>query len=210
MCRFGAPSPSKDAVASALMNSWQQQVGANWGPPRLGPPQQSYPHPYPQQPYQHPGFPQQYPFQPNRSPGSGTAVTAIVLSLITAFFQTFAVIGYLALVSELSAAGNAARPWVPGFLAFESIVHFLAAAVLVAGAVLLIRRKTAGRWLTAGAGIALLTMQSVEFGVHSAIVPSEDPSPLGTLISVILPITIIIVALSGSTRRWLAENRSRR
>lgn len=193
------------------MNPWQQQTGANWGPPQPGPPQQSYPHPYP--PYQHPGYPQQYPgypYPPHRPPGSGTAVTAIVLSLITGLFQTFAVIGYFALVSELSATGNAARPWVPGFLTFEGIVHFLAAAALVAGAVLLIRRKPAGRWLTAGAGIALVTMQIVEFGVRSTILPTQDPNPLGMLTSVILPITIIIVALSGSTRRWLAENPSRR
>ena len=133
-----------------------------------------------------------------------------MLSLIIAFFQVLASIGYLALVSELSEAGNAAREWVPGFLMFEGIARFLASGVLIVGAVLLIRRTPAGRWVTTAAGVAVLAMQVVEFAVRSAILPTSDPSPLGILISVILPIVLVIVVLTGSTRRWLAEKQPRR
>jgi hypothetical protein len=94
------------------MNPWQQQPGPNWGPPPPGPPQQPYPQP---------GYP--VPF--HRPAGSGTAVTAIVLSSLIALFQGLAFIGYLALGSELSDEGNAVREWVPGFLYFEGLARLL-------------------------------------------------------------------------------------
>lgn len=211
------------------MNPWQQQPGPNWGPPPPGPPQQPYPpgqyppQPYPpQQPYaphqypppgfQHPGYPQQYPgypYPPPRPASSGTAVTAIVLSLIIALFQAFACIGYIALSSEISDAGNAIREWVPGFLIFEGIVRILSAAVLVVGAVLLMRRNPAGRWVTAGAALAIVVFQFLEYAVRSGVLPTSGASPLSTLISVILPITLIILALTGATRRWIDDGRLR-
>jgi len=203
------------------MNPWQQQPGPNWGPPPPGPPQQPYPPGYQQQPHPHqpypqlgyppPGYPQPgYPNPAPRPAGSGTAVTAIVLSSLIALFQLLACIGYLALGSELSEHGNPIREWVPGFLYFEGLARLLVAAVLVVGAVLLARRKSAGRWVTAGAAIAVLVLQLVEYGVRSGILPTSGASPLSTLSSVILPITLIIVVLTGSTRRWLDEGWPRR
>ncbi|UNB52796.1 hypothetical protein [Mycolicibacterium sp. YH-1] len=201
------------------MNPWQQQPGPNWDPPPPGPPQQPYPPgPYPPQPYaspgyQHPGYPQQYPgypYPPPRPASSGAAVTAIVLSLIIALFQAFACIGYIALASEISDAGNAVREWVPGFLIFEGMVRILTAAVLVVGAVLLMRRNPAGRWVVAGAALAIVVFQFLEYAVRSGVLPTSDASPLSTLISVILPITLIVFALTGATRRWIDEGRLRR
>lgn len=55
MYRFGAVSPSKDAVTSALMGSSRQQAGRTEAA-QPGPPQPSYP----QQQYSTPGFPPQY------------------------------------------------------------------------------------------------------------------------------------------------------
>lgn len=201
------------------MNPWQQQPGPNWDPPPPGPPQQPYPPgPYPPQPYaspgyQHPGYRQQYPgypYPPPRPASSGAAVTAIVLSLIIALFQAFACIGYIALASEISDAGNAVREWVPGFLIFEGIVRILTAAVLVVGAVLLMRRNPAGRWVVAGAALAIVVFQFLEYAVRSGVLPTSGASPLSTLISVILPITLIVFALTGATRRWIDEGRLRR
>lgn len=214
------------------MNPWQQQPGPDAGRTPPGPPQlpypqngyqQPYPYPYPpqqsyppQQPYPQPGYQQPYPYpghpHPHQAPASSSAaaVTAIVLSLIIALFQTFAFIGYLALASELTEAGNAVRAWVPGFLMFEGIARFLVAAALVVGAVLLIRRITLGRWVTVAAAITVIVFQFVEYAVRSGILPTSGASPLSTLISVLLPIALIVVALNGSTRRWLEEGRQRR
>jgi hypothetical protein len=215
------------------MNPWQQEPGPDAGrtppgPPQLPYPQQPYPQqgyqqPYPYQPqsYAQPGYPQQpypqpghpYPHSgqpyPQRAPASSSAaaVTAIALSLIIALFQTFAFIGYLALASELTEAGNAVRAWVPGFLMFEGIARFLVAAALVVGAVLLIRRNALGRWVTVGAASSVIVFQFVEYVVRSGILPTSGASPLSTLISVLLPTTLIVVALNGSTRRWLEERR---
>ncbi|MDT7754715.1 MAG: hypothetical protein QOH27_613 [Mycobacterium sp.] len=46
------------------------------------------------------------------------------------------------------------------------------------GAVLLARRKSAGRWITAGAAIAVLVFQLVEYGERSGILPTSGASPL--------------------------------
>jgi len=204
------------------MNPWEQQPGPDAGRTPPGPPQrpypqqpypqhgyqQPYPYPYPyppQQPYPHQPYPQQAPVS-----SSAAAVTTIVLSLIIALFQTFAFIGYLALASELTEAGNAVRAWVPGFLMFEGIARFLVAAALVVGAVLLIRRNTLGRWVAVGAATTVIVFQLMEYAVRSGLLPTSGANPLSTLISVLLPIALIVVALNGSTRRWLEEGRQRR
>jgi hypothetical protein len=46
------------------------------------------------------------------------------------------------------------------------------------GAVLLARRKSAGRWVAAGAAIAVLVFQLVEYGERSGILPTSGASPL--------------------------------
>ncbi|WP_197377283.1 hypothetical protein [Mycolicibacterium baixiangningiae] len=204
------------------MNPWQQQNGPYSGPPPTGAPQQQpYPAgPYPQQPYppqyhpqagyRYPGYQQPYPgypYPPYRPASSGTAITAIVLSMLTALFQGFACIGYVAVAAELTQAGDAAREWVPGFLIFEGIARLFAAAALVAGAVLMIRRHPTGRWVTAGGAIAVLILQVLEYGVRSSILSTSGASPLSSLSSVILPIILVVVALTASTRRWLGEGR---
>lgn len=209
------PDGELPVLASARMNQWQQQPGPNWGPPPPGPPQQPYPQqPYPQQHYYpQPGYPQQYPgypYPPPRPASKGAAGTAIALSFIIAFFQALACLGYIALSSEISDAGNAIREWVPGFLIAEGILRLLAAIALVVGAVMLIRRNAAGRWVTAGAALALVLLQVLEYVVRSGILPTSGASPLSTLVSVVLPITLIILVLTGSTRRWLDEGRLRR
>lgn len=58
---------------------------------------------------------------------------------------------------------------------------------LITGTILLIRRRHAGRWVTAGAAIAVIVLQGADYGVRSGVLPT-----------------------SGSTRRWLDEARLRR
>lgn len=134
----------------------------------------------------------------------------MVLGLLLTLFQGLAAIGYFAVSSELSAAGNAARDWMPGYLAFEGVARLAVAAALITGTILLIRRRHAGRWVIAGAAIAVIVLQGADYGVRSGVLPTSGASPLSTLVSVILPIALIVVALSGSTRRWLDEARLRR
>jgi hypothetical protein len=77
------------------------------------------------------------------------------------------------------------------------------------GAVLLARRKSAGRWVTAGAALAVLVFQLVEYGARSGILPTSGASPLSTLSSVIPPITLIIVVLTGSAAAgWTKAGRA--
>jgi hypothetical protein len=81
---------------------------------------------------------------------------------------------------------------------------------LIVGVVLLSRRHLAGRWVTAGAAIAVVVFQILEYVVSSGVLPTSGASPMSTLVSVILPIALIVVVLTGGTRRWLDEGRLRR
>lgn len=217
------------------MNPWHQQPSEpNWGPPP-GPPPQPYGHqpypqqPYPQQPYPQaaqpypgqqypyaqagyppPGYPQYpgYPPPPQRPPSSGSAVTAIVLGIVIALFQLLASVGYFALSSDLSSAGNAAEDWVPGYLMVNGVARLVAAAAIATGAILLSMRKAAGRWTIAGAAIAFVVLQFVEYVARSAAdLSTSGASALSTVISVILPIAVIVLALNNATRRWMEHGR---
>jgi ABC-type dipeptide/oligopeptide/nickel transport system permease component len=55
----------------------------------------------------------------------------------------------------------------------------------------------------------LVLLQILEYTVRTGILPTSGASPVSTLISVILPITLIVLVLTGSTRRWLDEGRRR-
>lgn len=134
----------------------------------------------------------------------------MVLGLLLTLFQGLAAIGYFAVASQLSAAGNAARDWMPGYLAFEGVARLAVAAALITGTILLIRRRHAGRWVLAGAAIAVIVLHIADYGVRSGVLPTGGISPLSTLASFVLPIALIAVALNGSTRRWLDDARLRR
>lgn len=90
----------------------------------------------------------------------------MVLGLLLTLFQGLAAIGYLA---------------------FAGVARLAVAAALITGTILLIRRRHAGRWVTAGAAIAVIVLQMADYGVRSGVLPT-----------------------SGSTRRWLDEARLRR
>jgi hypothetical protein len=157
-----------------------------------------------QQQYQYPG----YPHPPPRPAGKAAAVMAIGLSFIIAFFDALGCLGYFFLSSEAFEGGDARREWIPDYLLVNGILRVLAAAALVVGAVMLIRRTVAGRWITAGAALSLVLFQILEYAVWPHILPNSGASPLGTVVSVILPVTLIILVLTRSTRSWLDEGRS--
>lgn len=185
------------------MNQWQQQPGPNWGSPP-GPPQQYY---------QQPGYPQQYPgyqYPPPRRAGGGAAATVIALGFVIAFIQALSCIGHIGYASDLSDDGNAPREWIPGFLYLDGFLRFLAAGALVVGAVMLTQRNPAGRWMTVGASVTLVLFQILESAVYFSVQPSAVAKPLSILVTVILPIALVILAFTGSTRRWLDEGRPRR
>jgi len=217
------PDGELTLLASAGMNQWQQQPGPNWGPPPPGPPQQPYsqqPYPpqqsYPQQHYYpQPGYPQQYPGYPYAKPrpaGKGTAGTAIALGFITALLQLIAGAGYIRTSSDSSDGATSLREWIPDFMVANGVLRILAAAALVVRAVLLTRRNRAGRWVTVGAALTFVPLQILEYAVWSSVWPTSESvvQPLSVVIGVILPITIIVLVLTGSTRRWLAEGWLRR
>jgi len=210
-------------LASARMNQWQQQPRPNWGPPPPSPPQQPYPQqpyapqqPYPQQQYyQQPGYPQQYagyPYPPPRRAGGGAAGTAIALGFITALLQLIAGAGYIRTSSDSSDGATSLREWIPDFMVANGVLRILAAAALVVGAVLLTRRNRAGRWVTVGAALTFVPLQILEYAVWSSVWPTSESvvQPLSVVIGVILPISIIVLVLTGATPRWLDEGRLRR
>jgi len=82
----------------------------------------------------------------------------------------------------------------------------------VVGAVFLTRRNRAGRWVTVGAALTFVPLQIFEYAVWSSVWPTSESvvQPLSVVIGVILPIALIVLVLTGSTRRWLAEGRPRR
>jgi hypothetical protein len=137
-------------------------------------------------------------------------MSAIVISVLVALFQVLASFGYFAIVSELNDAGNAAADWVPGFLMFDGIARLIAAAVLFTGAVLLGLRKSARRWTIIAAASVIIALQVSDYAARGAAdLSTSGASPLSTLISVILPVTLIVLALNGSTRRWQEQVRRR-
>ncbi len=133
-----------------------------------------------------------------------------MLCFVIALLQGFAVIGYLAVASELAESGNAIAAWVPTFLAVMGIARLVVAVALVVGAALLIRRSPTGRSVAAGAALAMVLLQLVEYGVRASALPTSGANPFSTLSSVILPIVLVIVVLTGSTRRWLDGGANRR
>lgn len=158
---------------------------------------------------QQPGPPQLYPVPPRA--GGGAAGTAIALGFIVGLLQALACSGYLILGSQNLGSGTAVRGWVTGFLLTEGILRLLTAVTLIVGAVMLTRRSRAGRWVAAGAALVFVPLQFIEYAVWPSIVSSSASGvqPLSAVIGVILPISIIVLVLSGSTRRWLDDGRRR-
>lgn len=191
-------------------------------PPQQGYPPQGYPppgqpqQPYPQQPFAQPGYPpQQYggyphpPYPPPKKPGALTA--AIVLSFLMAPLQGLSAIGYFAIASELSDSRNAIREWAPTFLSIQGAARLILAIAFVAGAILLIQRKPLGRWVTAGAAIAVIVCHVTDIGVLASVdADAADSTPLGTLASVVLPGVLLIVVLNGAVKRWLEAGGTQR
>jgi hypothetical protein len=66
---------------------------------------------------------------------------------------------------------------------------------------MLTRRNGAGRWVTAGAALTLVLFQILEYAVWSSVVELSEVKPLSTVIGVILPITLIVLVFTRSTRR---------
>lgn len=206
------------------MNPWQQPGQPSWGPPPPTSPQQPYPQPgygQPQQPYptqgypgyQQPGYqypyPYTYPYPAAQPAGGGTAVTTIVMSVILALSQSLAALGYFAKSSELS-SGGAREAWVPGFLQFQGSVRLVAAAALFAGAVLMMRRSAAGRWVLAATSGTIVAAHILDMAAVSNSQPGPSSTPAGTLAGLILPIACLVLVLTPSTRRWLEAGRLRR
>lgn len=130
--------------------------------------------------------------------------------MILALSQSLAAIGYFAKSGELSSSGGARETWVPGFLQFQGSVRLVAAMALFAGAVLMMRRSSAGRWVLATTSAAIVAAHVLDMAAVSSSQPGPSSTPLGTLAGLILPIVCLALVLTPSTRRWLDEGRPRR
>ncbi|MEZ0363888.1 hypothetical protein ACAG26_09345 [Mycobacterium sp. pUA109] len=179
-----------------MTNPWQGQPG--WGTP---PPQ----YPYGPQPG---GYPHQPP------PSGATAITAAVMSFLGCAANGVGVIsGVIVIWSSLIGDSLAAAAGLnTGFFVFLALVSFVIAIALLVGAILLLRRKLAGRMVIAVACGIAMTMELVSFGytqnaMHDYAFAASTYGLPGLAVNLIMPAVTMTLALVPSTRRWCLARR---
>jgi len=190
------------------------------GQPYYGPPQQpsgqypaQYPQPYPpqyqQQPY--PGYPQYAPYQHQpypyaypRPPGRpGTATAAAVLAFVAGGCLIVAALFLFAgasIINDIGSTLNQNTDPTTSELTIDGIINLIAAALLIAGGVMLTGRKVLGRtMLSIGSGIVvacsiywLLRFNSFGATVFYALL-------FGALV-----VIAVCMAFTTTSRAWLA------
>ncbi|GGF38098.1 hypothetical protein [Williamsia phyllosphaerae] len=189
---------------------YEQQQGYGQPPQGYGAPQGYGPQPgygqqqgYGQPPvWGQPGYgPQQgYVAQPS----STVPTIAAVLAFLGALAAVVAIIGDIAIVSisDIDVPG-----WFVGYAATEGLVAVARLVVLVAGGVLLLRRRVLGRTLVlVGCGLTILTSIVALAIVQGASVnggPAAIGSGVGTTIGLAFPIVTAVLVLNSATTRWL-------
>jgi hypothetical protein len=159
------------------------------------PPQQAYPQPqYPQA--QYPQAPQ--PHRPVRP--SGVAITAMILCTLASLWQIW---GDIVLFSALD--GIFGAPW---WIIASNVVGTIGDVILIAGTILMWRRRPLGRILAViGLGVALVTV----FGVRLMALSEDVSFEWSSLTYLYLTLTVLSLAfvLLPSTGRYLKGGRDR-
>ncbi|MET8878662.1 hypothetical protein [Nocardia sp. NPDC004604] len=155
-------------------------------------------------PYGQPGYgyPQPtYGYQQRAS--GGTALTAAVLAVIVGLLGLIGVIfGLCVAINESNKSSDYRRygappPEVPGYVYALIALGGLIAFLWLLGAMLLFRRRTAGR-------VILIIMSSLS--LIGSVLGIVTHNPITVIVGVI-PLTILICASVGSTGRWIAAAR---
>lgn len=156
-----------------------------------------------------PAYPQGYGSgMPVQSPSGGTAITAGVLGILGAVFAIIAALLYIGALSSLSGSSIA---WMIDMAIIVFVVEVL---TLGTGSIMLLMRRTAGRWMVAfGSAIHIaLLIVIVALGLSSSQVAETGLSKgeiigggVGETLIVLAPaIATLVLVLVPLTGRWCA------
>lgn len=186
-------------------------------------PQPAYPPPYPlaPQPGYGPAYPGAYPAPPHRGPSGGTAITTGVLGILVGLYQTWQAVSYLLVLSIASDTANdmyntdTDLGGFAGFLVGMSAASALSALLMFAGAIMVLMRKSAGRWLVVVGGVLTLAVTFLPMVLASWFLSalggeldSEAFAGLGTTMAIVgffwalFPVLTMVFALVPPTRRY--------
>lgn len=174
----------------------------------------------------YPGMPPQpmYPPLPPK-PSGATAITAAVLAILGGAAALIGAVGGFLGAAGLAALESASESaaeagvdavgadlgglpdWFASYLVGAGIADVVIAVLLVVGAIMLITKKSLGRMLVA-AGCVLVILLGVVGSVLMSGIGSDAPAAvlmgngIVTVVSLIFPVTTLILALVPSTARW--------
>ncbi|MGW6119701.1 hypothetical protein ACWFRF_11695 [Nocardia sp. NPDC055165] len=151
-----------------------------------------------------------YPYAPGYGEpraGGGTAITAAVISLLLSLLA-LAGLGIAAAILFGENTGSAAGDEVRSAATVSLLIGAAVGLLWLLGAILLFRRKTAGRVI-----LILLSTLALIFSAISIVAAvstgSEEPTVtlVGGIITSIIPLLILVLAAAPSTGRWIRAGR---
>lgn len=143
------------------------------------------------------------------SAGPGTAITAAVIALLVSL-GGLAVMGVATMVILFSEPSSASEDEFRSALTIAIVIGALPALLLLIGAYLLFRRKTAGRVIL----ILLSSLPLLYLAISAAITPVDVEGQelafavIGLVALAFVPLTILILAAAPSTGRWIRAGRA--
>ncbi|MEV5647869.1 hypothetical protein AB0L57_06420 [Nocardia sp. NPDC052254] len=151
------------------------------------------------------GYPYGPPYAPVASPkpGGGTAITAGVLTLLQGIGVTVLAIAAAVSTRQDRQDGSDVSGDIIGLVVVGGI-----AALLLAGAILLLARRTAGRVIVIGMS-ALVMLVIPGLGILLAVTSDVEQGDVLTFavlfgILLVVELPILVCAVASSTGRWIA------